>query len=190
MPPLAEKNIVIRLHADDDTVMELLYDNYADTLYGVCMRILGDDSQAKDAMQETFIKVWKKRHSYDASKGRIFTWMLNISRRSAIDIQRSESRQSEKKIHIAEQDVYASVDKGLNVNVLDIRGNVNKLDEKYRIVIDHLFFKGMTQKEASEALELPLGTVKTRLRIAMRELRGLYGAQVPVMMYLLIISSL
>jgi len=143
-------------------------------LYSVIIKVVFDQNVAEDTLQETFIKVWKNSHKYDQSKAKLFTWLFRIARNTAIDKLRSHHKKQQKNIQIEASNVYLLPVASLNQDVMDIKKHVNTLDEKYQIVIDALFFKGMTQQEASEALEIPLGTVKSRLKIGLRELKKIY----------------
>ncbi|WP_104735638.1 RNA polymerase sigma factor [Hanstruepera ponticola] len=177
MSTLIEKQIVSLLEKSDKRAISLLYENYADSLYGVISKVLTDEDLAQDALQETFIKVWKKAKSYDASKAKLFTWLYRIAYNTAIDKVRSYNNKSSKEIQIESSNVYKLTADSLNQDVLDIKKHLNTLDEKYQIVINALFFEGMTQQEASDELEIPLGTIKSRLKIGLRELKKIYDPE-------------
>ena len=172
-----EKEIVRLLQKGDKKAMNLLYENYADSLYGVISKVLTDKSLAQDALQETFIKVWKKPKSYNPDKAKLFTWLYRIAYNTAIDKVRSVSKKQSKEIQIEASNVYKLTTKGLNQDVLDIKTHLKSLEEKYQIVIQALFFEGMTQQEASDELNIPLGTIKSRLKIGLRELKKIYNPE-------------
>ncbi len=172
-----EQQIVTLLAKSDKRAITLLYDNYADALYGVISKVLTDEDLAQDALQETFIKVWKKAKSYDASKAKLFTWLYRIAYNTAIDKVRSYNNKSSKEIQIDTSTVYKLTADSINQDVLDIKKHLKTLDEKYQIVINALFFEGMTQQEASDELEIPLGTIKSRLKIGLRELKKIYDPE-------------
>ena len=170
-----EKEIVTLLQASDKKVITLLYDNYADALFGVIKKIISDDDTAQDVLQETFVKIWRYSKKYDPSKAKLFTWLYRIAYNSAIDKVRSLKNKKEKEVQIENSSVYKIESGALNEDVLDIKKHLNTLDEKYQIVINALFFEGMTQQEASEELDIPLGTIKSRLKIGLRELKKIYN---------------
>ncbi|PWK19214.1 RNA polymerase sigma factor [Xanthomarina spongicola] len=170
-----EKEIVGLLQKGDKKAITLLYENYADTLYGVILKVLNNEELAQDALQETFIKVWKKAKSYNADKAKLFTWLYRIAYNTAIDKVRSQTNKDSKEIQIEASNVYKLTSKGLNEDVMDIKTHLRSIDEKYQIVINALFFEGMTQQEASEELDIPLGTIKSRLKIGLRELKKIYN---------------
>lgn len=188
MSTLLEKHIVELLQERDEKAISLLYDNYADTLYGVAYKVVKDEDLAQDVVQESFVKIWKKADSYDASKAKLFTWLFRITRNTAIDKLRSINTKSDKEIQIDVSDVY-----NLGVNTtrpefMDVKEHLDKIEPKYKIVLDALFFEGMTQQEASEELDIPLGTIKSRLKIGLRELRKIYGTSIVLAMIISLIA--
>jgi RNA polymerase sigma factor (sigma-70 family) len=176
MAKLLEKHIVELLLEGDEKGMSLLYDYYGETLYGIALKVTNDQELAKDVLQESLVKVWKKIDKYDASKAKLFTWLFRITRNTAIDKLRSISVKSEQEIQVEVSNVYNVGVEDIKPEHIDVQKHINTLDEKYQMVLEALFFKGMTQQEASEALNMPLGTVKSRLKIGLRELRKIYDA--------------
>ena len=170
-----EQQIVKLLKNGDKKAIALLYENYSDTLYGVILKVISDQDLAQDALQETFIKVWKYSQKYDAKKAKLFTWLYRIARNTAIDKLRSHNLKFEKEIQIADSNVYKISTAGLNQDTIDLQKHVATLDVKYQIVLKALFFEGMTQQEASDELDIPLGTIKSRLKIGLRELKKIYN---------------
>ncbi|MEM1258546.1 MAG: sigma-70 family RNA polymerase sigma factor [Bacteroidota bacterium] len=176
MSTLLEKHIVELLQERDEKAISLLYDNYADTLYGVAYKVVKDEDLAQDIVQESFVKIWKKSDSYDPTKAKLFTWLFRITRNTAIDKLRSINTKSDKEIQIDVSDVYNIGEQSIRPEFIDVKENLDKLEPKYRIVLEALFFEGMTQQEASDELDIPLGTVKSRLKIGLREMRKIYGS--------------
>jgi RNA polymerase sigma-70 factor (ECF subfamily) len=169
-----EQNIVQLLEKGDSTALNLLYENYADSLYGVILKVTNNEELAQDALQETFVKVSKNSKKYDSKKAKLFTWLYRIAKNTAIDKIRSYNNRFEKEVQIDKSNVYILPTSNLNQDVLDLREHVGRLDNKYQIVLKALFFEGMTQQEASEELDIPLGTIKSRLKIGLRELKKVY----------------
>lgn len=182
MSTLLEKHIVELLAERDEKAISLLYDNYGDTLFGVAYKVVRDEDLAQDVLQESFIKIWKKSDTYDASKAKLFTWLFRITRNTAIDKLRSANTKSDKEIQIDVSDVYNLGEQSIRPEFIDVQENLEKIEPKYQIVLDALFFQGMTQQEASEELDIPLGTVKSRLKIGLRELRKVYGATIMLLL--------
>jgi RNA polymerase sigma-70 factor (ECF subfamily) len=123
------------------------------------------------------VKIWRYAKKYDASKAKLFTWLYRIAYNSAIDKVRSFKNKQDKEVQIETSSVYKITSNELNQDVLDLRKHLGAIDEKYQIVINALFFEGMTQQEASEELSIPLGTIKSRLKIGLRELKKIYDPQ-------------
>ncbi|MDN3666000.1 RNA polymerase sigma factor [Algibacter miyuki] len=170
-----EKEIVYLLQRGDKKAISLLYENYADSLFGVIQKVITDEDTAQDVLQETFVKIWRYAKKYDASKAKLFTWLYRIAYNTAIDKVRSLKNKTTKEVQLENSAVYKITTNQLNEEVLDIKKHLNTLDEKYQIVINALFFEGMTQQEASDELEIPLGTIKSRLKIGLRELKKIYN---------------
>lgn len=172
-----EDKIISLLHQRDKRAVELIYTHYGGTLLGVISRILKSEELAEDIFQDAMVKIWKNAASYDKSRGRLFTWMINICRNLAIDVLRSKKFQATLKIQNAEQLVSSenAPSYSFNPDQIGLVELVGKLKPEHIAIIEIIYYKGHTQKEAAEALEIPLGTVKTRLRIALRELRQLLG---------------
>ncbi|SEA28107.1 RNA polymerase sigma factor [Bizionia paragorgiae] len=175
MSTTLEIEIVELLKNGDKKAMVLLYENYSGALLGVIKKIISDNDLAQDVLQESFIKVWKNSKSYNPEKAKLFTWLYRIAYNSAIDKVRSTTNKSQKEIQIEDSNVYKLTTNSLNQDTLDIKKHLSSLDLKYQIVINALFFEGMTQQEASDELEIPLGTIKSRLKIGLRELKKIYN---------------
>ena len=184
MSTLIEKHIVALLAEKDDRAISLLYEHYGDTLYGVAYKVVKDEDLAQDIRQESFIKIWKKCDTYDATKAKLFTWLFRITRNTAIDKLRSINNKTDKEVQIDVSNVYKVGVESIKPDILDMQENLEKIELKYQIVLEALFFQGMTQQEASEELDIPLGTIKSRLKIGLRELGKLY--KVPTMLLLLL----
>ncbi len=171
-----EKDIIQLLKIGDKKALTLLYDNYSNSLFGVALKITKDEALAKDALQESFIKIWKNSHKYDPKKAKLFTWLYRITKNTSIDKLRSFNNRNSREIQIESSNVYSVSTPSLNQDVIDLRQHVDKLEQKYKTVLNALFFEGMTQQEASDELDIPLGTIKSRLKIALRELKKVYNA--------------
>ena len=151
--------------------MSLLYDNYADALYGLVNRILDDAGAAEDVLKKTMLKIWKSIDSYDASKSSFYTWMSVIARNTALDQKRLKTFQAKDKTISVDEIVYKPVVSTPEGTDIDAQRLLSVLEDNYRIVLEYAYLKGYTQQEISDELNLPLGTVKTRLRTAISLLR-------------------
>jgi DNA-directed RNA polymerase specialized sigma24 family protein len=162
------------LQQKDAFALAQLYDDYGATLYGVVLRIVRSKEIAEQVIQDTFLKVWHKSASYDASKGRLYTWLLNIARNTAIDATRNSHFHNRKNMEGIDVLSDASCGDCLNLETVGLKEIVRTMDEKYTILIDLIYFNQYTHQEAADALALPLGTVKTRVRFALLELRKVF----------------
>lgn len=166
--------LITKFQQKDHKAFETLYEMYRDSMHGVIYNIVRDHHIAEEIMQDVFIKAWNKSESYSADKGRFFTWILNIARNAAIDKTRSKSFKNTRKNLDAEYFVdVLTTSESLDdqTDAIGIKKFVSKLAKKCIEVIELLYFKGYTQKEASETLDMPIGTVKTRNRNCIKELR-------------------
>ena len=184
MKHVKEEDIIEWMRRQDRRCIEALYDRYADALYGVILNIIRDEARAQDILQESFIKIWKKSNQYEPTRSRLFTWLLAICRNTAIDQLRILKNKAGSEIQTDDSAVYNIAVSGIVPDHIDVKDVLTTLDTKYREVIDVLYFQGMTQKEASEYLGIPLGTVKTRLKIGLRSLRNIF--QVLLMLLLIL----
>ena len=174
---ISEQELVARLQRNDRAAYEYLYDNYSSALYGVIHRIITDEETANDVLQEAFLKIWNGIKSYDSGKGKLFTWMLNISRNMAIDKTRSKdfnnSRKNQSTENVVNQ-VGRLTTENIKPDHIGLAELVAKLDPNEKLLIDLMYFKGYTQAEIAEEYNMPLGTVKTRLRSATMNLRKVF----------------
>ena len=170
-----EQDIIALLKNGNKKAISLLYEHYSGALLGVVRKVISDDDIAQDVLQESFIKVWKKGKTYDPSKAKLFTWLYRIFYNSAIDKVRSLKNKTNKEVQIEDSNVYKLTTNSLNQDTLDIQKHLSSLELKYQVVLNALFFEGMTQQEASEELNIPLGTIKSRLKIGLRELKKIYN---------------
>jgi RNA polymerase sigma factor (sigma-70 family) len=171
---LSEDELVSALRNREKIAVEALYDMYSASLFGVISRIITDIPVAEDVLQETFVKIWNSFSGYSAEKGRLFTWMVNIARNLAIDKIRSKDFKNQAKNHELENNV-TFIDEQRNTvykpELLGIRELVSTLKPEQKSILDLVYFKGYTHVEAAEELGVPLGTIKTRLRMAILQLR-------------------
>ncbi|MCC5943537.1 MAG: sigma-70 family RNA polymerase sigma factor [Bernardetiaceae bacterium] len=174
---IAEENSLINLLKQKDKKgFSLLYENYAPTLYGVVLRIVGNKEVAEDTLQEVFIKIWKHIEQYNATKGTLFTWMLNIARNTSIDKLRSKSYKKmlyDSDIEALQEQISDGNKAEEQTDRIGISELLEHLGQNQKDVIDLIYFEGFTQAEAADVLDIPLGTVKTRIRTAIHSLRKL-----------------
>jgi len=155
--------------------MTLFYEKYSAALYGVIFRIVKKEEIAEDVLQESLVKIWHSFYSYDASKGRLFTWVLNISRNLAIDKIRSRQYRVNSRTQPIEESaaLRQAAEPSFRPEHIGLQEMTRQLNPEQRQIIDLLYFGGFTQSEVAEELNLPLGTVKTRARAAIKVLSKL-----------------
>jgi RNA polymerase sigma-70 factor, ECF subfamily len=184
-----EQSLIQRVQTQDQTVISQLYDDYGAALYGVVHRIVGMHDLSEQVIQDTFVKIWKHGPYYDETKGRLFTWMLNIARNTAIDTVRSAGYKSRQRTAGIDNQIVSMQADEPDPHLMDMRQIVGKLDDKYRVIVEKIYFEGYSQSELSEELGIPLGTIKTRLRSAMQDLRGMVGSNARAIAALLVVLS-
>ncbi len=170
----SEEEIRSMLRHQDERVIPLLYSQYSHILFNVILRIVKYEDLAQDVFQEALMKIWKKGHMYDAKKGSLFTWMVSISRNSAIDATRSKAyklreRQIQNETELGEEPLSIAE----SHEVTQLQEVIKLLPPHQKLLIDLSYFQGYTHEEISKKLDIPLGTVKTRIRSAIKKLRKL-----------------
>ncbi|WP_240609272.1 RNA polymerase sigma factor [Flavipsychrobacter stenotrophus] len=179
MAPIAvtysEEELILLLKQQSRDAFNYLYKNYSAVLFGVINKVVFDEETASDVLQEAFVKIWNNIDRYDSKKGRIYTWMINIARNAAIDKLRSKGEIMKSKIQTGE-DIVNDVTKGQkteqSTDTIGLRKMVSELRPEYEVIVSMAYFKGFTLDEISKTLNIPLGTVKTRMRSAMQQLRN------------------
>lgn len=175
----SEDILVAALKEGDPASIQKLYKMYAPALNGIIKRIIKYDEVAEDVLQDTFVKIWKSINQYDATKGRLFTWMANVAKNMAIDQVRSKAHLNASKtddiyempIGLIEHQSYVSP----NMETIGIKQLLIHLKSDQQEIIDLIYFKGFTHVQVAEMLNIPLGTIKTKLRLAILKLRKYFN---------------
>jgi RNA polymerase sigma factor (sigma-70 family) len=171
---ISEEEIIKLMRARDQKAVRYLYDHYSVALLGLIFRIVQNQELSEELLQEAFVKIWNNFDSYDQTKGKLYTWMINVARNLSIDKVRSNEYKLSSQTQTIEKSV-SSVNRqyqsGFETDTVDVKDLVNKLRPEQKELIDLIYFFGYTQAEAAEKLKMPLGTVKTRVRTAIGELR-------------------
>ncbi|GHA79146.1 RNA polymerase sigma factor [Pontibacter akesuensis] len=172
---ISEEELVARLREGDTKAVSQLYDMYNAALYGVVLQIVKVEETAEDVLQEAFVKIWNSFPSYDASKGRLFTWMINVCRNLAIDKIRSKQH----RVSLKTREIPASprADMGsdsFKPEHIGLREITEALNPDQKLIIDLMYFEGLTQSEIADEYQIPLGTVKTRARSAIKVLAKMF----------------
>jgi RNA polymerase sigma-70 factor (ECF subfamily) len=164
----------------DVQAFETLYDRYGDLVFSVAVRVVGDAALAEDAVQDVFLRLWRRPDSYTIDRGRFLTWLLSVARNRAIDERRSRGRRQRHEAFPATESaddkfIYEGDDPALAAVLADeresIRDALSLLPSEQRQAIELAYFGGFTQQEIATQLGQPLGTIKTRIRLGMQKLR-------------------
>jgi RNA polymerase sigma-70 factor, ECF subfamily len=148
-------------------------------LNGVIYELVGDRTLSEDILQEAFLKIWKNIDAYDEAKGRLYTWMRRLTHNLTIDNLKSNQHKYQQKVVGDEMAVENIATGGSVLNKLDAQDFKRKLDRlepKQRKIIDMSYYQGFTQEEIATELEMPVGTVKTKIRTAILELRKMLNS--------------
>lgn len=178
LAPDMEAELVQRLYRREEPAMRVFDERYGRILYRVIRLLVPTDEEAQDVLQESLLKIWSSFARYDAERGRLYTWAVNICRHQAVDhLRAARTRGAGRTTPLAEAPVAAQQPAAAYVpEQLDVRANLRWLHPDQRAVLDLYYFQGYTQAEIAAQLDLPLGTVKTRSRQGVRQLALLYRA--------------
>ncbi len=166
-----ENEIISLLRKKDQRGMTFFYQHYADALLGIISRIVKNTGAAEDVLQQSLLKIWDKIDQYDEDKSALFTWASIIARNTALDKVRlvgyqQRSQTAELNEEVTNVGVEHTSDAGIDTSRL-----LGKLDQNHAILIQKVYLEGYTQSAIATELNIPLGTVKTRIRAAIKELR-------------------
>ena len=171
---LQEEELVLALKHKKNIGMRALLDMYSASLLDILNGFVKDPSLSEDALQEVMMKIWNGIDKYDRTKGRLSTWILNVTRNYAIDTIRSKWYKDQMNTMYTTgcntflDNLYHM---NYNIDTIDVKQLMYNLDSKYNSVLDMAYIKGYTHVEIAKLLNLPPGTVKTRIRMALSELR-------------------
>ncbi len=175
--------LIQQLKDKDERALSLLYDKYAGAIYSVIIKMVRDEGKAQNLLQDTFMTVWDKAESYDASKGRFYTWVFRIARNKTLNFL----RKVEPLIQTDDFSVYDSKEEAISIDAkyLELNGAITTLEEHHKKAIELVYFKGLTHKEAHQQMDVPLGTFKSYVRQALKQLRKAYTKTLNVLLLIL-----
>ncbi|MEW4371219.1 RNA polymerase sigma factor [Paenibacillus kandeliae] len=176
---LDDKELMRRIARKDTEALEEVYDRYERAVYAFAYRIVHDTMAAEEVVQELFLRVWNHAERYDRGQGKLSTWMFTIARNIAVDMLRRKSSRAAADA-VGDEVLQVIPDTGTDVEQevtmnwerQRIREAMMELREEQQQVIESIYFQGLTQHEVSEKFSIPLGTVKSRVRLAIRQLHG------------------
>jgi RNA polymerase sigma-70 factor, ECF subfamily len=174
-------DIAAGMRRRDPLAMEVLYDRYSRQAFGLAYRILGDGPSAEDVVQEAFMTVWRQAEKLDAARGKLQSYVLTVVHHKAIDVVRSRKNLASRQLSVdppevqqAGPDFTERVDAALDGE--KVRRALELLPDDQREAVEMAYYQGLTHSEMSERLGVPLGTVKSRLRLALDKMRATLGA--------------
>ncbi len=175
LSPASDGEVIARLRSRDTAALAELYDRYGRSVYSLALSIVRDRTVAEDITHEVFLHLWRYPESYDPERGAFAPWLLRSVRNRAIDALRRTQRDRSlaQRVHVLEASVAPSDPDEMAVlgeEFERVRRAVAELEHDQREIVELAYFGGFTQREIAERLGLPLGTVKTRLRAALRRL--------------------
>lgn len=178
-PAPTDAELMTRVRAGDQAALLALYQQYGNMVYSLAVQVLHDGGLAEEVTQDTFLKVWRQAERWDSSKGKFTSWLLTIARRTAIDRYRQQNRQVPLDPTPIEDNPtsfgrVARVDTKDWINGQVLRELMTQLPPEQAQLIELAFYQGMSHSELADHLKLPLGTVKTRLRLGMQKLRAMW----------------
>jgi RNA polymerase sigma-70 factor (ECF subfamily) len=174
----ADDRIVEGLARATPQAIEMLYDRYGTLAYTLAYRVLNDEGAAQDVVQETFLTIWRRASTYEPSRGSLRSWLCSIVRSRAIDRLRGRSGRARRDLHLedvpmqtAPSDTWDRVAAELERE--HVSRALTELPPDQRQTIELAYYGGYSQREISDLMQVPLGTVKGRTRMALRKLRAL-----------------
>jgi RNA polymerase sigma factor (sigma-70 family) len=170
-PTLSEEELVKGLKKQDRNAFSYLYEHYAPGMISCIYKIINDKEAAEDLMHDAFLKIWKNIKMYDSTKGRLYTWINNVCRNTAIDATRLAKRTRVRNNNLETLQTVTVDTHKVVVNKIDasiVNKKVSGLKTEQRVVIDMAFKHGLSHYEIASTLEMPVGTVKSRLYQGLR----------------------
>jgi RNA polymerase sigma factor (sigma-70 family) len=169
----SETEFVSLLKQKDLGAFSKLYKNYSSNLLGVIFQLIKNKQVSEDILQNVFVKIWSNIDQYNPSRGRLHTWMVSIAVNASIDYAKSKNSKKDKqsKSIDSELGIFEIESSPFNVELIGLKEQVYLLKYDYRVLLEYVYYHGFTHEEVADELSLPLGTVKTRIRAAITELK-------------------
>lgn len=174
---LEDMQLIRQIAGKDAEALEQLYDAYERPMYALAYRLLNDAMAAEEAVQELFLRIWNNAERYDSSHGKLSTWMFALTRNISIDMLRRRNARAAS-VPVEDEYLNAIVDTASDTELAveqtlqgeSVRAALNELGEEQQQVIELIYYKGLTQQEVSDRCSIPLGTVKSRVRLGLKQL--------------------
>lgn len=173
---VADADLLRSIQSGDQQAVAALYDRYSGAAYGLAFRITGDGTLAEDVVQDAFVSVWKQAGRFDPERGQVKSWLLTIVHHKAVDAVRRRANRSERALPEGPEEFIATIGSPeqvteMTMDAAAVREAVRAVPEDQRRTIEMAYFEGLTHVEIAERMDVPLGTVKSRLRIGLEKMR-------------------
>jgi len=170
-----EMRLIARLRAGDQQAMSELYERYGKVVYAVALRVLQDAAAAEDVLQDVFLQLWRNPDAFDASRGSLAAWLAVIARHRSIDRLRKRRPETdiEECVITSGPDLRDETERTLVIE--KVRGALAEMNPDQRSALELAFFQGLTHSEIAEKTGEPLGTIKTRIRSGLQQLRAKFA---------------
>jgi len=176
---LADEELMPWIGRKDPEAFEVFYDRHGGAAFSLAYRILGERGAAEDCIQEAFISIWRSGGKFDPTRGSVRSWTLSIVRNRAIDVLRSKAGKAPKMTFDDDEIIESRPSEELteeeamrNETATEVRGALSQLPDDQSKVIQLAYFGGFSQSEIARMLNVPLGTVKGRMRLGLEKIRG------------------
>lgn len=178
-----ETTLIQQLQNKDERALSLIYDKYSGALYSLILKMTRNEALSQDLLQETFITIWNKSEQYDAEKGRFYTWAYRITKNKVLNYL----RKNEILIQRGDLSVYENKEEPETIDqeFLKLNGAITKLDAHHQTAIELVYFNGLTHREAHAQMDVPLGTFKSYIQQALKQLRETYSKTIMLLLYLI-----
>ncbi len=179
-----ESELLPKIANKDEEAFSELYNRFSQVVYNLSYRVVKNTSDAEEVVQKVFIQIWNKAENYDQSRGAVSTWIMNITRSRAIDKIRS-LKKTRSTVSMDDTFVQFISPKGFIIEDAAekreiIKEALSKIPPEQKTVVKTIYFEGHTHTEAAKELDIPVGTVKTRLRLGILKLRELMAPYIDV----------
>jgi RNA polymerase sigma-70 factor (ECF subfamily) len=184
-----EAGLVASVAGGDAGALEQLYARHARGVYSLALRLLGDGPAAEEVVQETFLKLWRQPSAYEPNRGRLLSWLLGVAHHHAVDVLRRRQLEQRRRmpapspqngdaltdlldtLGVASSEGDPQARAGAHEQQAAVTRALGGLPAEQRVPLELAYYKGLTQQEIATLLELPLGTIKTRIRLGLQQLR-------------------
>ncbi len=178
-----DNTLIQQLQNKDERALSLLYDKYSGAIYSVILKMIRDEGKAQNLLQDTFMTVWDKAEKYDSDKGRFYTWVYRIAKNKTLNML----RKSDPLIQTDDFSVHTNKEDAISIDTeyLELTGAWTKHDAHHKEAIELVYFKGLTHREAHQEMDVPLGTFKSYVRQALKQLTDTYAKTLSLLLLIL-----